>query len=76
MAAIGHNQTCRHIERRRLTGTVRTEQTDNLTLSHVETDIVYNRALTIAFYEPLGTQYNAFLFHYLINLPAKLRNNS
>ena len=48
MTAVGQHQTGGHIERRGLTGTVRSEKSHNLALLHIEADVVDHCALTIA----------------------------
>ena len=51
MSAIGYDQSCSHIKRGGLTGAVRTQQTDNLALLHIEAHIVNNGTLTIPLHE-------------------------
>ena len=51
MAAIGHHETCRHIERGGLSCTVRTQESHDLTLLHVEAHIIDHRTLSIALHE-------------------------
>ena len=48
MAAVRQHQSCCHVERGGLTGTVRSEQTDDLPLFHMKTDVVDHSALPIA----------------------------
>ena len=51
MAAVGQHQTCRHIERCGLAGTVGAEKSHYLTLLHIEGDVVDHCALTIALHQ-------------------------
>ena len=69
MARVGHDKTCGHIERRCLAGTVRSEQSDNLALLHVDRNVVNNGALSVALHQSLGTQHHAFaLLHARIQI--------
>ena len=51
MSTIGHNQTRGHIKRGGLARTIRAQQTNDLTLLHIEAHIVYHGTLTIPFHE-------------------------
>lgn len=57
MPFIGDDKTCGHVERSRLTGSVRTEQTDNLTLLDIERHVVGHRAASITLHKSLGVQF-------------------
>ena len=60
LTPVGCDEAYGHIERRGLPRTVRTEQTHDLTLRHLDADMIGHCAPAIAFYQVVGTQYPAF----------------
>ena len=61
MTAVGHHQTCGHIERRGLSRSVRTEQTNNFTLSDVEAHVVGHGARAVSLDEAYAAQLHQVL---------------
>ena len=65
MSLIWHHQTCGHIERRRLAGTIRSQQSYYLSLCHFERDIIDDSTLSVYLDEALCAKGHLFciLFH-------------
>ena len=47
VSSIGQDEAGGHVERSRLASTVRTQQSDNLALTHVEGDVVHHCSLAV-----------------------------
>ena len=56
VTVVGHDKAGGHIETRRLTGSVRTEKTHNLALTHIDAHTVDDGALAITLNKALGAQ--------------------
>ena len=72
MPSVGHNQTRGHIERGGLAGTVRAQQTHDLTLLHVETHVVHHRTFTIPFHETFRPQHQPLLLLIFFHIGCKI----
>ena len=72
MPSVGHDQTRGHIERGGLAGTVRAQQTHDLTLLHVETHVVHHRTFTIPFHETFRPQHQPLLLLILFHIGCKI----
>ena len=59
VAVVGHNETGGHVERRCLAGAVRSEQTYDFALLHVDGHIVDNGTLAVSFHQSFGAQHHA-----------------
>ncbi|MPM78952.1 hypothetical protein SDC9_125967 [bioreactor metagenome] len=71
---IRHNQPHRHIKRSSLSRTVGTEQSDDLSLSHVDGNMIDHCPLAVLLHQIISTQYqHFFLGHTLPRFGIKLR---
>ena len=59
MTGVRDDKSCRHIERCGLSSSVRTEQTNNLSLTHVYRHVVDNRTLAVTLDKSLGAEHHA-----------------
>ena len=64
MSLVGHDQSRRHIERSRFTGTVRSEQSDDLTLLDVKRDMISHSTFAVTLDQPFGMQLLMFQLAY------------
>ncbi len=53
---IGLNKPHRHVERSSLTGAVRAQEADNLTLAHLDIDVVHHSAFAVLFHKILRAE--------------------
>ena len=61
MAVVGHYQSCRHVERRGLAGSVGSQQSYNLSLADVEVDVAHHGSLAIPLHQTLGVEHGPLL---------------
>ena len=59
MSGIGDHQPRRHIERGGLSGTVGSQQSYNLSLTHVDAHAVGHRTLAVNLHQAFRTQHHA-----------------
>ena len=83
MPFVRNDKACGHIERCCLARTIRTEQADYLTLTHIYRHVVHDGTLAITLDKPFCTKngivllaYNMLFFHRVSDFPAKLVKKS
>ena len=68
MSLIRYHQSGCHIERRGLTSTIRSQQTYNLTLLHIDGNVAYNGSFTVLLNQVFRAEHHLAFFHILVIL--------